>query len=247
MSDQAVIDAAPREARGKGGARALRRGGRMPAIVYGGGGEPLCVSLDHSALERELGRRGFFARLYDLKLGDDTIRVLPRDVQLDPVSDAPLHIDFIRYVAGTTLAVSVEVRFEGQEESEGLKRGGVLNIVRHEVELLCPLESIPEHIVANVAGREIGDSIHISDIDLPEGVTPAIADRGLHHRHHRRAHGLRRAGRGRGRRGRRRGRGRRGGRRRGGRGGSGRRRRGVLERPSSAGPAPPRWAPPPAC
>ncbi len=177
MSDQAVIDAAPREARGKGGARALRRGGRMPAIVYGGGGEPLCVSLDHSALERELGRRGFFARLYDLKLGDDTIRVLPRDVQLDPVSDAPLHIDFIRYVAGTTLAVSVEVRFEGQEESEGLKRGGVLNIVRHEVELLCPLELIPEHIVANVAGREIGDSIHISDIDLPEGVTPAIADR----------------------------------------------------------------------
>jgi large subunit ribosomal protein L25 len=177
MSDQAVIDAAPREARGKGGARALRRGGRMPAIVYGGGGEPLCVSLDHSALERELGRRGFFARLYDLKLGDDTIRVLPRDVQLDPVSDAPLHIDFIRYVAGTTLAVSVEVVFEGQEESEGLKRGGVLNIVRHEVELLCPLELIPEHIVANVAGREIGDSIHISDIDLPEGVTPTITDR----------------------------------------------------------------------
>ena len=177
MSDQAVIDAAPREARGKGGARALRRGGRTPAIVYGGGGEPLCISLDHTMLERELNRRGFFARLYDLKLGDDTIRVLPRDVQVDPVSDAPLHIDFIRYVAGATMAVSVEVIFEGQEESEGLKRGGVLNIVRHEVELVCPIEAIPEHIVADVAGREIGDSIHISDIDLPEGVTPAIADR----------------------------------------------------------------------
>ena len=177
MSDQATIDAQPREPRGKGGARALRREGRMPAIVYGGGGEPLCVSLDHNLLERELGRRGFFARLYDLKVGGDTIRVLPRDVQVDPVTDAPLHIDFIRYVAGATMTVSVEVRFEGQEESDGLKRGAVLNIVRHEVELQCPIEAIPEYLVANVAGREIGDSIHISDIDLPEGVTPTIADR----------------------------------------------------------------------
>ena len=119
MSDEAVMDVLPRQARGKGGARALRREGRMPAIIYGGGGEPLCVSIDHSLLERELGRRGFFARLYDLKVGGDTIRVLPREVQLHPVSDAPLHIDFIRYVAGARLAVSVEVRFVGQEESEG--------------------------------------------------------------------------------------------------------------------------------
>ena len=128
-------------------------------------------------LERELGQRGFFARLYDLKINGDVTRVLPRDVQLDPVTDAPIHIDFIRYVAGATLAVSIEVRFEGQEECEGLKRGGVLNIVRHEVELLCPLEAIPEFLVADVAGRDIGDSIHISDIDLPEGVTPTITDR----------------------------------------------------------------------
>ena len=172
-----TIEALPREPRGKGGARALRREGRMPAIVYGGGGEPLPVSLNYNVLERELGRRGFFARLYDLKVNGDVIRVLPRDVQVDPVTDAPLHIDFIRYVKGATLAVSVEVRFEGQEESEGLKRGGVLNIVRHEVELLCPLEAIPEFLVADVAGCEIGDSIHISQIDLPEGVTPTITDR----------------------------------------------------------------------
>ena len=177
MSDQVTIEALPREPRGKGGARALRREGRMPAIVYGGGGEPLPVSLNYNVLERELGRRGFFARLYDLKVNGDVIRVLPRDVQVDPVTDAPLHIDFIRYVKGATLAVSVEVRFEGQEESEGLKRGGVLNIVRHEVELLCPLEAIPEFLVADVAGCEIGDSIHISQIDLPEGVTPTITDR----------------------------------------------------------------------
>ena len=177
MSDQVTIEAQPREPRGKGGARALRREGRMPAIVYGGGGEPLPVSLNYNLLERELGRRGFFARLYDLKVNGDVIRVLPRDVQVDPVTDAPLHIDFIRYVKGAALAVSVEVRFEGQEESEGLKRGGVLNIVRHEVELLCPLEAIPEFLVADVSGFEIGDSIHISQIDLPEGVTPTITDR----------------------------------------------------------------------
>ena len=177
MSDAATIEALPREPRGKGGARALRREGRMPAIVYGGGGEPLSVSLDYNLIERELGRRGFFARLYDLKVNGDMIRVLPRDVQVDPVTDAPLHVDFIRYVAGATLAVMVEVRFEGHEECEGLKRGGVLNIVRHEVELLCPLEAIPEYLVADIAGREIGDSIHISDIELPEGVTPTITDR----------------------------------------------------------------------
>ena len=177
MSDQATIDALPRQPRGKGGARALRREGRMPAIVYGGGDDPLSVSLDYNVLERELGRRGFFARLYDLKVNGDVIRVLPRDVQVDPVTDAPIHIDFIRYVAGATLAVSVEVRFDGQEECEGLKRGGVLNIVRHEVELLCPLEAIPEFLVADVSGCEIGDSIHISHIELPEGVTPTITDR----------------------------------------------------------------------
>ena len=177
MSDAATIEALPREPRGKGGARALRRGGRTPAIVYGGDGEPLPVSLDYGEIERELGRRGFFARLYDLKLNGDVIRVLPRDVQVDPVTDAPLHIDFIRFVAGAAMAVMVEVRFEGHEECEGLKRGGVLNVVRHEVELLCPLEAIPEYLVADIAGREIGDSIHISDIELPEGVTPTITDR----------------------------------------------------------------------
>ena len=177
MSDQATIEALPRQPRGKGGARALRREGRMPAIVYGGGDDPLSVSLDYNVLERELGRRGFFARLYDLRVNGDVIRVLPRDVQVDPVTDAPLHIDFIRYVAGAALAVSVEVRFDGQEECEGLKRGGVLNIVRHEVELLCPLEAIPEFLVADVSGCEIGDSIHISHIELPEGVTPTITDR----------------------------------------------------------------------
>ncbi len=177
MSESAVIDASPREPRGTSVARALRRDGRMPGVVYGGGGEPLCVSVDHNSLQRELGRGGFFARLYDLKVGGDTVRVLPREVQIDPVTDAPIHVDFIRYVEGAALAVSVAVRFEGQEECEGLKRGGVLNVVRHEVELLCPLDAIPEYLMADVSGCDIGDSIHISDIDLPEGVTATITDR----------------------------------------------------------------------
>lgn len=177
MSELQTIDALPRAPRGKGGARALRREGRMPAVVYGGGDAPLCISLERSALERELERGGFFARLYDLAVDGDAIRVLPREVQVDPVTDAPLHVDFVRFVAGAKLAVSVAVRFEGQDESEGLKRGGVLNVVRHEVELLCPLDAIPPHIVADVSGCGIGDSIHISDIDLPEGVAPTITDR----------------------------------------------------------------------
>lgn len=177
MSEPQTIDALPRAPRGKGGARALRREGRTPAIVYGGGAAPLCISLDRSALERALEGGGFFARLYDLAVDGDAIRVLPREVQVDPVTDAPLHVDFVRFVAGAKLAVSVAVRFEGQDESDGLKRGGVLNVVRHDVELLCPLDAIPAHIVADVSGCGIGDSIHISDVALPEGVAPTITDR----------------------------------------------------------------------
>ena len=178
MSEQAVIEALPREPRGKGGARALRREGRMPAIVYGGGGEPLCVSL-RLWRARTRARPARVSSPVSTTSGWVATRfaVLARDVQLDPVTDAPIHLDFIRYVAGAMLAVSVTVRFDGQEDCEGLRRGGVLNIVRHEIELLCPLELIPEQIVASVAGLDIGDSIHISQIDLPEGVTPTIADR----------------------------------------------------------------------
>ena len=231
MSDQAVIDAAPREARGKGGARALRRGGRTPAIVYGGGGEPLCISLDHTMLERELNRRGFFARLYDLKLGDDTIRVLPRDVQVDPVSDAPLHIDFIRYVAGATMAVSVEVIFEGQEESEGLKRGAVLNYRPPRRRAPVPARSDPRAYLVARRGGTRDRRQHPYQRHRPARRRLAHHRRsGLHHRHHRRAHGRRRGGRGGGRR-----RGRRGGGRRRGSGrGATRRRQAKARSPRTA-------------
>ena len=177
MPDYDQIDAQARVRLGKGGARSLRRDGRLPAIVYGGEGAPIPISLEHRALTKEYHRPGFFARLYDLQLNGEALRVLPREVQVDPVTDAPLHVDFLRFVKGARLAVAVVVRFTGQDECEGLKRGGVLNIVRHEVELLCPVESIPSALTADIAGLDIGDSVHIGQIELPEGVVPTITDR----------------------------------------------------------------------
>jgi large subunit ribosomal protein L25 len=177
MSETFSMNAQAREPGGKGPARRLRNEGRMPAIVYGGEGEPISVSVSIAEFGREYRRPGFFTRLYDLKLDSDTVRVLPRDVQLHPVTDVPLHADFLRYVRGAKIAVFVAVRFDGQEECEGLRRGGVLNVVRHEVELLCPVEAIPDAIVADLSGYTIGDSVHISAIPLPEGVTPTITDR----------------------------------------------------------------------
>ncbi len=177
MSEKYAINAEVREISGKGPARRLRNEGRIPAIIYGGNGGPVSVSLNLSEFRQEYRRPGFFTRLYDLKMKSDTLRVLPRDVQLHPVTESPLHADFLRYVKGAQITVFVAVRFEGHEECEGLKRGGVVNVVRHEVELLCPVESIPDALVINLAGLNIGDSVHISQIDLPEGVTPTITDR----------------------------------------------------------------------
>ena len=177
MSDINAISAEARELRGKGPARRLRNEGRIPAIIYGGDGGPVSVSISLSEFRREFRRPGFFTRLYDLKMENESLRVLPRDVQLHPVTDSPLHADFLRYVKGAKIAVFVAVRFEGHDECEGLKRGGVINVVRHEVELLCPVEAIPDSLVINLAGLNIGDSVHISHIELPEGVAPTITER----------------------------------------------------------------------
>ncbi len=177
MSQTRTIEAEPRTARGKGGARAVRRAGRLPAIIYGGEGDPVPISLDRHDLQLEMHRPGFFARLYDVTVNGDAVRALPRDVQVDPVTDVPIHVDFIRYVKGAKLAVSVAVHFVGHDDCDGLRHGGVLNVVRHEVELLCPLDAIPDQVVASVAGLDVGDSIHISDIALPDDVSPTITDR----------------------------------------------------------------------
>ncbi len=177
MADMATLAVALRQARGKGGARAIRRAGRIPAIIYGGEGEPLAVSVDRHELLQEYGRGGFFSRLYELGVGGDSIRVLPRDVQLHPVTDLPLHIDFMRTGADTRVNVDVAVAFVNEEEAPGLRRGGVLNTVRRTVSLDCRADSIPEAIVVDLTGLEIGDSVHISHVTLPDGVRPTIRDR----------------------------------------------------------------------
>jgi len=177
MADIGSLPAEPRDRVGKGATRALRRTGRVPAVIYGSKEDPLSVSLDPKMLDRELNSPGFFARLYDVAVDGGTHRVLPRDVQYDVVRDTPIHVDFLRVGATTRLNVNVPVRFVNEEECEGLRRGGVLNVVRHEVELSCRADSIPPELIANLTGLDIGASIHISDIALPEGVTPTIDDR----------------------------------------------------------------------
>lgn len=177
MADVAALKAEPRQAGAKGAVRALRRDGRVPAIVYGRARAPVAISIDGKALHREYARGGFFSRLYDLALDGDKVRVLAREVQLHPVSDAPLHVDFLHLTAETEVTVDVRVAFRNEEASPGLKRGGVLNVVRHTVALQCRADSIPELIEIDLAGLDIGDSVHISAVSLAEAVRPVISDR----------------------------------------------------------------------
>jgi large subunit ribosomal protein L25 len=177
MADFANMTATPREPRGKGGARAARREGLVPGIVYGSGEDSMAVAMNAKMISFEYNRGGFFSRLYELEVGDETMRVLPRDVQLHPVTDIPLHVDFLRLTADTRINVDVPVRFINEEESPGIKRGGVLNVVRHTIEFNCRADAIPESVTVDLTGIDIGGSVHISAIDLPDGVAPTITDR----------------------------------------------------------------------
>ncbi|HEY4136187.1 MAG TPA: 50S ribosomal protein L25/general stress protein Ctc [Alphaproteobacteria bacterium] len=177
MADIVSLPASARERAGKGAARATRRAGQIPAVVYGSKETPTLIALDPKTLKQQLSRSGFFTRLIDVDVEGKKQRVLPRDVQYHPVTDQPIHVDFMRVAADATVTVSVPVMFVNETASPGLKKGGVLNIVRHEVDLLCHADSIPPHLTVDLTGREIGDSIHISMIALPSGVRPTIADR----------------------------------------------------------------------
>jgi large subunit ribosomal protein L25 len=177
MSEITNLVAQPRDRAGKGVARATRREGRVPGVIYGGKEPPVMIALEKADLARRVHSASFFTHLFQITVGDTKHRVLPRDVQLHPVNDHPMHVDFLRVGIGAMIEVNVPVEFINQEASPGLKRGGVLNVVRHEVELRCPVESIPEHITVDVTGFDVGDSIHISHVKLPEGVTPTITDR----------------------------------------------------------------------
>jgi large subunit ribosomal protein L25 len=171
------LSASAREPSGKGGARAIRREGRIPGIIYGGDEPPVPVSLPYKDVDQRIHAGGFLTTVFTLDVDGKPVRVIPRDYQLDPVKDFPLHVDFLRITAGSVLTIEIPVRFINEEQSPGLKRGGVLNIVRHEIEVTCPAEAIPSEFVCDLAGLDINDSVHISAVTLPEGVRPTIRDR----------------------------------------------------------------------
>ncbi len=177
MSDTVALPAERRERVGKGATRAVRRAGRVPAVIYGDRKDPLTISLDPRDVDRELHKPGFFATLVDIDVDGKKHRVLPRDVQFDPVSDRTTHVDFLRVAQDTQVTVNVPVAFLNEEESPGLKRGGVLNVVRYEIEFVCRADAIPPQIEVDLTGLEIGDSVHISQVHVPEGATPTISDR----------------------------------------------------------------------
>jgi len=177
MAEVSIIAAERRERAGKGPARAARRAGRVPGVIYGAKKDPAMITLDPRELDRELNTGGFMATIYDVQIEQDKERVLPRDVQFDPVTDRPIHVDFLRVSATTSVTVQVPVNFLNEEGSPGLKRGGLLNVVRHEIEMICRADAIPSTIEIDLTGLNIGDSVHISMISLPDGVAPTITDR----------------------------------------------------------------------
>lgn len=177
MPEIISLSAEPRAVAGKGAARATRRAGRVPAIVYGDNKDPVLISLEPRELARAAARPGFFATLIDIKVDGESHRALPREVQHHPVTDAPLHVDFMRVGAGARITVTVPVVFVNQERAPGLRRGGILNIVRHGIEMSVSADSIPDRIVVDLDGLDMGDSIHIHSIQLPEGARPLIQER----------------------------------------------------------------------
>ena len=177
MSDQLTLSAETRERAGKGASRVLRREGRVPAVVYGNNEAPLSIHLEEKVLMKALNTGHFMNSVVMIDAGGKPVRTLPKDVQFHPVTDRPLHVDFLRISEHATVTVAVPIRFVNEDQSKGLKRGGVLNTVRHDLELVCDAASIPDDVVIDLAGTEIGDSIHISAVTLPKGTSSAITDR----------------------------------------------------------------------
>ena len=177
MSDLLTLSAEARDRAGKGASRAHRREGRVPAVIYGMKEDAVSIHIEEKRLVKELQSGHFMNTIVMLEIDGKTIRTLPKDVQFHPVNDRPLHVDFLRISEHAKITVAVPVIFVDEEESPGIKRGGVLNVVRHELELVCDAAEIPEEIEISLKGYEVGDSIHISAVDLPEGVESAITDR----------------------------------------------------------------------
>lgn len=176
MSTQKTTLAANARAKaGKGAARAVRRTGLVPAVIYGDNQEPVLISLSQKDMLKAHTSKGFFTSLCELNVDGKKMLTIPRDVQVDPLKDWPIHADFLRVTEKTTIRVSVPVSVKNHKDCPGLTKGGVLNIVRHEVDVLCPATNIPNEFVIDLKGLDVGTSVHISDIAMAKDVKPAIA------------------------------------------------------------------------
>jgi len=174
---QVKLEATARPRAGKGAARQARREGKVPAVIYGAGEPPESICVDYNELWKQFLKGHFTSTVFELDVEGKMSRVIPRDIQVDPIKDMPIHVDFLRIGKDGLIRVQVPVRFINDTLSPGLKRGGVLNIVRHDVEVTCPYDKIPAFFEIDLAGLEIGRSIHISAVPMPDGVTPTIKDR----------------------------------------------------------------------
>lgn len=175
MASEANIKAFARTDSGKGVARKLRDENKVPAVIYSAGKEPQSVALDGVTLGQALRAGHFYTRVHTVDIDGKALKVLAKDIQYHPVTDNVLHIDFMHYNAKATVTVQVSIKVIGQEDSPGLKKGGVLQLVASDIELSCRADSIPEEIVISIAGKDIGDSVHMHDITLPEGVTASVS------------------------------------------------------------------------
>ncbi|WP_375665359.1 50S ribosomal protein L25/general stress protein Ctc [Bartonella sp. TT121SHDZB] len=177
MSKSYTLKAEKRERVGKGSSRELRRNGLIPAVIYGEKQPPLAITVPYKEIFYKIHAGGFRTTIATIVLDKQKIMVLPKDYQLDPVRDFPLHVDFLRISAKSVVEVNIPVHFLNEDTAPGLKKGGVLNIVRHEIECTAPASAIPEAIEIDLSSYSIGDSIHISAVQLPKDVTPIIQDR----------------------------------------------------------------------
>ena len=171
MAKTIKLDATIREGVGKGAARAVRREGGVPAVIYGGDEAPVTITLAKNKLISTLNQGGFYTNITEIKAGDDTYRVLARDIQWHPVYDSPEHVDFLRVTKRTMISVEVQVNFINEDAAPGLKdEGGILNVIRHAIEVRCSAIAIPEEITVDLTGMTMGDSVHMQSLNLPEGV-----------------------------------------------------------------------------
>ena len=177
MSKQTTLDVNIRAETGKNGAKKVIAAGKIPSVIYGLGEQPLNISIDKISVQKEINSGGFLTRIFSLNIDGKKNLAIPRDVQFDPLSDQPIHIDFLRLAEDSKITLDIPTRFINEELSPGLKRGGVLNVNRRTVQLSCPANNIPEEIIFDLEGLEIGDTIRISGANLSEGVTPTITDR----------------------------------------------------------------------